>query len=77
MRWRGRGALVGELLAHSLKDTFGDSEFVPLRPYFGQLLGQLFLEFVQFCAPRADPFRNLGPMHRIVEGHPTARGRNR
>ncbi|MBW5252928.1 hypothetical protein P8A21_39260 [Streptomyces poriferorum] len=34
----GRGALVGELLTHPVKDTFGDGEFVPLGPHLRQLL---------------------------------------
>ncbi|WP_190195298.1 hypothetical protein [Streptomyces minutiscleroticus] len=51
-RWRGRGALFGELFAHPLKDTFGDGEFVPLSPHFRRLLGQLSFEFIQFRAAR-------------------------
>ncbi|WP_158778814.1 hypothetical protein [Streptomyces cellulosae] len=34
--WRGRGALVGELLAHPRKNTFGDGKFVPLGPHLRQ-----------------------------------------
>ncbi|MFV2118727.1 hypothetical protein ACE14D_09865, partial [Streptomyces sp. Act-28] len=59
------------------KDTFGDGEFVPLRPYFRQLLGQVFLEFVRFCAPRADPFQQLGIPARDRERPPDHTGRNR
>jgi hypothetical protein len=47
------------LFAHPFKDAFGDGEFVPLGPYLRQLLGQLFFEFVQFRAPRGDPFQQL------------------
>ncbi|MEU2718320.1 hypothetical protein [Streptomyces sp. NPDC007205] len=53
--WRGRGPFVGELLAHPLKDSLSDGEFVPLSPYHHRLLGQLFFEFVQLRAPRGDP----------------------
>ncbi|MEY9989534.1 hypothetical protein ABIE67_001566 [Streptomyces sp. V4I8] len=51
-RRRGRGALVGELLTHPLKDTFGDGEFVPLGPHLRELLGRLFFELVQFRTAR-------------------------
>lgn len=76
-RRRGRGALAGELVADPLKDTFGDGEFVPLRPYFRQLPGQLFLEFVQFCAPRAGPFQQLGIHAQDRRRPPDHTGRNR
>ncbi|WP_251023351.1 hypothetical protein [Streptomyces sp. ISL-10] len=46
--------------AHPLKVPFGGGEFVPLGPRLRQLLGQLFFEFVQFRAPRGDPFQQLG-----------------
>lgn len=59
-RRRGRGAFVGELFAHPLKDPLGDGEFVSLGPHLRQLLGQLFLEFVQLRPPRGDPFQQLG-----------------
>ncbi|MFF1505610.1 hypothetical protein ACFVZR_38690 [Streptomyces sp. NPDC058316] len=59
-RRRGRGALVGELFAHPLKDPLGDGQLVPLGPHLRQLLGQLFFKFVQFRAPRGDPFQQLG-----------------
>ncbi|MFI7295122.1 hypothetical protein [Streptomyces sp. NPDC050121] len=61
-RRRDRGALVGELFAHPL-DPLGDREFVPLGPHLRQLLGQLFFEFVQFRAPRGDPFQQRGIQH--------------
>ncbi|MFJ5594747.1 hypothetical protein ACIQCG_34030 [Streptomyces noursei] len=63
VHWRGRGAFVGELFAHPLKDPFGDGELVPFGPYLRQLLGQLFFEFVQFRAPRGDPCQQLGTQH--------------
>ncbi|MFJ7423793.1 hypothetical protein ACIQXD_35120 [Streptomyces uncialis] len=44
----GRGALLGELLTHPVKDAFGDGELVPLVPHLRQLLGPLLFEFVQF-----------------------------
>ncbi|MFD9791390.1 hypothetical protein ACFWXK_10605 [Streptomyces sp. NPDC059070] len=53
-------ALVGDLLAHPLKDTFGGGELVPLGPHLRQLLGQLVFEFVQLRPPRGDPFQQLG-----------------
>ncbi|MGC9544172.1 hypothetical protein [Streptomyces sp. UG1] len=56
-RRRGRGAFVGEPLAHPVKDTFGDGEFVPLGSYLRQLFGQLFFELVQFRTARSDPFQ--------------------
>lgn len=57
---RGQGALVGELLAHPLKDIFGDGKFVPLGPHLRQLLCQLSFEFVQLRTPRSGPFQQLG-----------------
>ncbi|WP_329213802.1 hypothetical protein OG257_34175 [Streptomyces sp. NBC_00683] len=59
-RRRRRGAFISELFAHPLKDPFGDGEFIPLGSYLRQLLGQLFLEFVQLRRPRDDPFQQLG-----------------
>jgi hypothetical protein len=52
-----RGAFLGELPGHPLKDPFGDSELIPLSPHLRQLLGQPFFDFVQFRAPRGDPFQ--------------------
>ncbi|MFF1478519.1 hypothetical protein ACFVYD_13270 [Streptomyces sp. NPDC058301] len=49
----GRGAFVGELLAHTLQDPFGDGEFVPLGPHFRQLLGQLFFDSISPLMPPA------------------------
>ncbi|WP_256725973.1 hypothetical protein [Streptomyces sp. IMTB 2501] len=60
-RRRGdRDSFIGKLFAHPLKDPLGDSEFVPLGPHLCQLLGQPFFEFIQFRAPRGDPFQQLG-----------------
>lgn len=39
------------------------SEFVPFGPHFRQPFGQLVFEFVQFRAPRGDPFQQLGIQH--------------
>lgn len=51
------------------KDSLSDGKFIPLGPYLRQLLGQLIFEFVQFRAPRGDPFQQLGIQHaQIVEG---------
>ncbi|MFI1865323.1 hypothetical protein [Streptomyces jumonjinensis] len=56
------------MLAHPLKDSLSDGEFIPLGPYLRQLLGQLLFEFVQFRTPRGDPFQQLGIQHaQIVE----------
>ncbi|MET7552256.1 hypothetical protein ABZS95_40815 [Streptomyces sp. NPDC005479] len=44
-------------------NAFGDGEFVPLGPHLCQLFGQLFFEFVQFRAPRGDPFQQLEIQH--------------
>ncbi|MET9919930.1 hypothetical protein ABZZ04_22975 [Streptomyces sp. NPDC006435] len=53
----GLGAFLGDLPSHPFKDTFGDGGFIPLSPHFRQLFGRLLLEFVQFRAPRGDPFQ--------------------
>ncbi|MET9452498.1 hypothetical protein [Streptomyces cinerochromogenes] len=65
-RRRGRGALVGELLAHALKDPFGDREFVAFGPYVRQLLGQLFFESSSSARRAVIRFSNSGSVHRIV-----------
>jgi hypothetical protein len=39
------------------------SQFVALGPHVLQLLDQLVFDFVQLCAPRCDPFRDLGLRH--------------
>ncbi|MFE9651143.1 hypothetical protein ACFYO0_45130 [Streptomyces sp. NPDC006365] len=62
-RWCGYRALDGDLLTHALKDPLGDSEFVSLGPYLGQLLGQPFFEHVHCRSPRGDPFQHPGVRH--------------
>ncbi|MEU1851509.1 hypothetical protein ABZ499_20095 [Streptomyces sp. NPDC019990] len=62
----------GELFAHPLKIPLRDGELVALGPHLRQLLGQPFFEFVQFRAPRGDPFQQLGihaPDRRRPPGH--------
>ncbi|MFD7527974.1 hypothetical protein ACFV8E_10345 [Streptomyces sp. NPDC059849] len=59
-RRRDRDTFVGELHAAQLKDSFGDHELVPLSPYLGQLLGQLFIEFVEFRTACGDSFNGSG-----------------
>lgn len=56
-RRRGRGAFVGKLFAHPLKNPLRDGELVPLGPHLRQLLGEQFLTFVQFRT--GDPFQQL------------------
>ncbi|KOV67353.1 hypothetical protein ADL00_16330 [Streptomyces sp. AS58] len=53
-------AFVGELRAHPLKDTFGDSGFVSLGSHLCRVFRQQFLEYVQFRTARGDPFQQLG-----------------
>ncbi|GHB68602.1 hypothetical protein GCM10010347_43520 [Streptomyces cirratus] len=69
----GRGTFLGELHGHPFKDAFGDGEFVPLVPHSCELFDQLFFKFVQFRAPRGDPFQQLGIQHapdrRRLPGH--------
>lgn len=52
--------LLGDLLAHPLKDPYRDGEFVPLDLYLFQLFDQLFFKSVQLRASRGDPFQRLG-----------------
>ncbi|GAB2896460.1 hypothetical protein GCM10027074_74890 [Streptomyces deserti] len=59
-RRRDRGAPVGELFAHPLKDPLVDGKLAPLSPHLRQVFGRLFFEFVQFRAPRGGPFQQLG-----------------
>ncbi|MFE9845375.1 hypothetical protein [Streptomyces goshikiensis] len=58
---RGRGALVGDLLARSLKDAFGGEEFVPLGPHVRQLL----FELIQFRGPLSTA--NLGLLGQEIQ----------
>ncbi|PNG89824.1 hypothetical protein SMF913_25289 [Streptomyces malaysiensis] len=69
----GRGAFVGELHAHPVKDTFGDGEFVPLGPRLHQLFGQRFFEFVRFRTARGDPFQQFGIQHASDRRRPSDR----
>lgn len=43
--------------------SFGDGEFVALGPHLLQLLGQLIVQLVKFCASRRDLFRDPGLQH--------------
>ncbi|GAA0522817.1 hypothetical protein GCM10010390_26350 [Streptomyces mordarskii] len=56
------------------RSRFSDSEFIPLRPCLRHLLDQLFLEFVQFRAPRGNPFQQLGIQHAADRRRPLYRG---
>ncbi|MFJ3762779.1 hypothetical protein [Streptomyces sp. NPDC090080] len=47
--------LACDLFAHSLEDSFGDGEFVPLGSRLGELLDQLCLEVVRFRTTGGDP----------------------
>ncbi len=66
--WPGGGAFLGELPGHPFKNTFGDSEFVPLGPHFRQLFGEQFFEYVQFRTPCGDPFQQLGLRKSVLVG---------
>lgn len=56
-RRAGRRPLLGDLLAPPLHNSLGHGE---LGPHLGQLLGQLFLEFVQLRTSGGDPLHHLG-----------------